>query len=104
VTTNKHIVALAGPEVNAIDTACEADRAFFAANPHRARYIRPAFPGEEFGPHVWVEQLIPGVRARRSFEMPASGWRLTPDGYLKPFMKPGEPGWRYVHPIKSTIH
>jgi hypothetical protein len=51
---------------DAIDRACDYDRKFFEANPARDRYVRPAVPGEGFGPFVEVFRLAPGVRLRQS--------------------------------------
>jgi hypothetical protein len=66
--------------LNAVEAASEADRAWFAAHPHRSFRIRLHLEGEwphgslEQPPPGWrwftvVRQLAPGVRMRRPFPM-----------------------------------
>ena len=64
----------ATPEVAA---ASEADRAWFAAHPGAAEYLRPIWPGE-FGDRpvpagavfVHVVELAPGLRIRHPTDLP----------------------------------
>jgi hypothetical protein len=71
------------PLVDAFETACAADRAFFAKYPKRNCYVRPPANGEGFGPAVRVYQLAPGVRVRQSQPLPWPNCVLLPTGYVR---------------------
>lgn len=52
--------------VDAVEAACDRDRAYFAANPEEEWYVRASVPGEYPGdwPFVLVRAWGPGVRTR----------------------------------------
>ena len=70
------------------ERACADDRAYFEASPRRRYRLRPAVAGEfqqvgQMFTHVLVEQIGPGLRARRPFNWAGHIPTDLPDSQLE---------------------